>query len=124
MAIFTVEKLANLCRVDRETIRRWRNRGVNGVKLQATNDAQQRGVGLMFDEAAIRAFMQANPKYLTKELDSILNGSFMASLGASSAPLSQLEPQSNGYVRQILEKQKMELLSKLQEVEHALKQLK
>ena len=72
---FSVEKLATLCKVDRETIRRWRNRGVNGIKLEARQSASQRGAALIFDEAAVRAFMEANPKYVTKELDEALNPS-------------------------------------------------
>ena len=86
MAVFTVEKLASLCKVDQETIRRWRNRGVNGVKLQATTNEIQRGVALMFQDDAVRTFMQANPKYMTKELDRILNGDFEPALGAASVP--------------------------------------
>lgn len=122
MAIFTVEKLAALCRVDRETIRRWRNRGVNGVKLQATSNEQLRGVSIMFDEAAVRAFVEANPKYLTKELDMVLNGSFDASAAAKeSAAKTEIQ---GDYVRSVLEKQREELLQKLREVEMALEHFK
>ena len=57
MAVFTVEKLASLCKVDQETVRRWRNRGVNGVKLQATTNEIQRGAALMFQDDAVRTFV-------------------------------------------------------------------
>ncbi len=124
MAIFTVEKLASLCRVDRETIRRWRNRGVNGVKLQAINEEQQRGVSLMFNEEAVRTFIKANPRYMTPELDEILNGSITESRSAAAASAPKAAVQSSGYVRQILELQREELLQKLREVERALEQLK
>ena len=114
MAVFTVEKLASLCKVDRETIRRWRNRGVNGVKLPA----------LMFQDDAVRTFMQANPKYMTRELDRILNGDFEPALGAASVPEAPKGLENSGYVRQILEKQREDLLGKLREIDRALEQMK
>ena len=73
MTIFSVEKLAELCKVDRETVRRWRNRGVNGVKLEARQSVARRGAALLFDDSAVKAFMEANPKYLTKELSDALD---------------------------------------------------
>lgn len=124
MAIFTVEKLASLCRVDRETVRRWRNRGLNGVKLQATDGEQQRGVSLMFDGDAVRAFMEANPKYLTEELSMILNGDFPMSHSAASVSEPRTATQEDNYAYRILEKQREELLRKLQDVERALQHLK
>ena len=124
MAVFTVEKLASLCKVDQETIRRWRNRGVNGVKLQATTNEIQRGAALMFQDDAVRTFMQANPKYMTKELDRILNGDFEPALGAASVPEAPKGLENSGYVRQILEKQREGLLGKLREIDRALEQMK
>lgn len=124
MAVFTVEKLASLCKVDRETIRRWRNRGVNGVKLQAITDEIQRGAALMFQDDAVRTFMQANPKYMTRELDRILNGDFEPALGAASVPEAPKGLENSGYVRQILEKQREDLLGKLREIDRALEQMK
>ena len=124
MAVFTVGKLASLCKVDQETIRRWRNRGVNGVKLQATTNEIQRGAALMFQDDAVRTFMQANPKYMTRELDRILNGDFEPALGAASVPEAPKGLESSGYVRQILEKQREDLLGKLREIDRALEQMK
>ena len=124
MAVFTVEKLASLCKVHQETIRRWRNRGVNGVKLQATTNEIQRGAALMFQDDAVRTFMQANPKYMTKELDRILNGDFEPALGAASVPEAPKGLENSGYVRQILEKQREDLLGKLREIDRALEQMK
>ena len=124
MAVFTVEKLASLCKVDQETIRRWRNRGVHGVKLQATTDEIQRGAALMFQDDAVRTFMQANPKYMTRELDRILNGDFEPALGAASVPEAPKGLENSGYVRQILEKQREDLLGKLREIDRALEQMK
>lgn len=124
MAVFTVGKLASLCKVDQETIRRWRNRGVNGVKLQATTDEIQRGAALMFQDDAVRTFMQANPKYMTRELDRILNGDFEPALGAASVPEAPKGLENSGYVRQILEKQREDLLGKLREIDRALEQMK
>ena len=124
MAVFTVEKLASLCKVDQETIRRWRNRGVHGVKLQATTNEIQRGAALMFQDDAVRTFMQANPKYMTRELDRILNGDFEPALGAASVPEAPKGLENSGYVRQILEKQREDLLGKLREIDRALEQMK
>ena len=124
MAVFTVGKLASLCKVDQETIRRWRNRGVNGVKLQATTDEIQRGAALMFQDDAVRTFMQANPKYMTRELDRILNGDFEPALGAASVPEAPKGLENSGYVRQILEKQREDPLGKLREIDRALEQMK
>ena len=124
MAVFTVEKLASLCKVDQETVRRWRNRGVNGVKLQATTNEIQRGAALMFQDDAVRTFVQANPKYMTKELDRILNGDFEPALGAASVPEAPKGLENIGYVRQILEKQREDLLGKLREIDRALEQMK
>ena len=140
MAVFTVEKLASLCKVDQETIRRWRNRGVNRsgskstveptkwghttVKKILTLHEIQRGVALMFQDDAVRTFMQANPKYMTKELDRILNGDFEPALGAASVPEAPKGLENSGYVRQILEKQREDLLGKLREIDRALEQMK
>ena len=124
MAVFTVEKLASLCKVDQETVRRWRNRGVNGVKLQATTNEIQRGAALMFQDDAVRTFVQANPKYMTKELDRILNGDFEPALGVASVPEAPKGLENSGYVRQILEKQREDLLGKLREIDRALEQMK
>ena len=124
MAVFTVGKLASLCKVDQETIRRWRNRGVHGVKLQATKNEIQRGAALMFQDDAVRTFMQANPKYMTKQLDRILNGDFEPALGAASVPEAPKGLENSGYVRQILEKQREDLLGKLREIDRALEQMK
>ena len=124
MAVFTVEKLASLCKVDQETVRRWRNRGVNGVKLQATTNEIQRGAALMFQDDAVRTFVQANPKYMTKELDRILNGDFEPALGAASVPEAPKGLENSGYVRQILEKQREDLLGKLREIDRVLEQMK
>ena len=124
MAVFTVEKLASLCKVDQETVRRWRNRGVNGVKLQATTNEIQRGAALMFQDDAVRTFVQANPKYMTKELDRILNGDFEPALGSASVPEAPKGLENSGYVRQILEKQREDLLGKLREIDRALEQMK
>ncbi len=68
MKYYSVEKLAALCMVDRETIRRWRKNGVNGVKLKAMLNVSHRGKPLSFSEYDVKQFMAANPKYVTKEL--------------------------------------------------------
>lgn len=121
MIFFSVEKLATLCKVDRETIRRWRNRGVNGIKLEARQSASQRGAALIFDEAAVRAFMEANPKYVTKELDEALNPSSEPTSAEYNAFSGQAASSSgDGYVEQMLEQQRNDLLKKLNEIDRTL----
>lgn len=124
MAIFTVDRLAELCGINKETVRRWRNRGVNGVKLQALTDDQQRGVSLMFDEDAIRSFMEKNPKYMTDKLNAALNGNYSASSIAASAPHPEVAAQHDNYARQVLKQQQQELRNKLQDVNFVLNNLK
>ncbi len=125
MTFFSVEKLATLCKVDRETIRRWRNRGVNGFKLEARQTASQRGTALIFDESAVRAFMEANPKYLTKELDKALNPSSELTLVEYSMNPGQTASSSaDGYVEEMLKQQRNDLLKKLNEIDRTLALIK
>lgn len=122
MILFSVEKLAELCKVDRETVRRWRNRGVNGVKLEAQQSVARRGAALLFEDSAVKAFMEANPKYLTKELSDALNPpeAPAAVYRAASAPAGG----GDSFVEQMLERQREELLQKVQEIDRTLALLK
>lgn len=125
MILFSVEKLASLCKVDRETIRRWRNRGVNGVKLEARQSVSQRGAALIFDEAAVRAFMEKNPKYVTKELDEFLNASHNEEyVENSKAKIEVRSGLAEGYVEKMLIAQRNDLLKKLNEIDRALELIK
>ena len=125
MLYFTVEKLADLCKVDRETVRRWRNRGVNGVKLEAQQSASQRGAALIFDESAVRAFLEANPKYMTKELDEVLNpSSEPAPVEYGAAARQAASASGEGYVEKLLEQQRNDLLKKLDEIDRTLALIK
>lgn len=123
MTIFSVEKLAELCKVDRETVRRWRNRGVNGVKLEARQSVARRGAALMFDGSAVKAFMEANPKYLTKELSDALDPPEAPIAIAYRAAPTPVEG-GDGFVEQMLERQREELLQKVQEIDRTLALLK
>lgn len=58
---FTVEEIAKICDKDRETIRRWRNRGVRGVRLEADTSDVKKGIPLTFSKEAIRKFIEKNP---------------------------------------------------------------
>lgn len=70
--LFTVETIAELCDVNKETVRRWRKWGRNGVRLEATDpDAAEH----TFTREALNRFMNANPKYLTEELRQALEES-------------------------------------------------
>ena len=59
-----------------------------------------------------------------EELDRILNGDFEPALGAASVPEAPKGLENSGYVRQILEKQREDLLGKLREIDRALEQMK
>ena len=122
MILFSVEKLAELCKVDRETVRRWRNRGVNGVKLEAQQSVARRGAALLFEDSAVKAFMEANPKYLTKELSDALNPpeALAAVYRAAPAPVEG----GDSLVEQMLERQREDLLQKVQEIDRTLALLK
>ena len=54
----------------------------------------------------------------------ILNGDFEPALGAASVPEAPKGLENSGYVRQILEKQREDLLGKLREIDRALEQMK
>ena len=122
MILFSVEKLAELCKVDRETVRRWRNRGVNGVKLEAQQSVARRGAALLFVDSAVKAFMEAYPNYLTKELSDALNPpeALAAVYRAAPAPVEG----GDSFVEQMLERQREELLQKVQEIDRTLALLK
>ena len=123
MTIFSVEKLAELCKVDQETVRRWRNRGVNGVKLEARQSVARRGAALLFDDSAVKAFMEANPKYLTKELSDALDPPETPATAAYRMASVPAEG-GDGFVEQMLERQREELLQKVQEIDRTLALLK
>lgn len=68
----SVEQLAKLCSVDRETIRRWRKRGIRGVMLESVNTEGLRGKPVYFTKDAVRDFAKAYPKMMTEQLSAVL----------------------------------------------------
>lgn len=121
MKYYSVERLATLCRVDRETIRRWRNRGVNGIKLESPDTDILRGKPLTFSEEAVRRFIEANPKQLTdalkRDLDGVDNGERVASEGAPNLG------DESGYLAQLLRQRRQEILRELEQVENTLRKI-
>ncbi len=68
----SVEQLAKLCSVDRETIRRWRKRGIRGVMLESVDTAGLRGKPVYFTKDAVRRFAEVYPKMMTEQLAAVL----------------------------------------------------
>lgn len=122
--IFTVDELAALCDVDRETIRRWRNKGVRGVFLEATDNTVHRGKPLNFTAAAIEKFAEANPKVMTPALRKALEGE-----GASTAQtdmegvLYSYYPEEHDFLKKVLLEKKAALLKELEHTERTLAKL-
>lgn len=124
--IYTVERLARLCGVDRETVRRWRNRGLKGTVLESVNTDTMKGKPLMFTEQAIRDFVKANPKVMTLELEKELaHGNeedvYEAQIKSHGGAASY---GSTNVTRSFLETRKNDLTLELQEIEKILKIIK
>ena len=120
---FDVLQLAMLCDVDRDTIRRWRNEGVRGVKLQATTDEAVRGKRIMFSAAAIYAFAEVYPKIMTPALQQVLGERPApepideATVTAPPAPPTAVV--GNEYLKQLLLEKREALLKELEQVDAA-----
>jgi len=82
----SVRQLATLFDRSEQTVRRWKDKGINGVRLQSgvdqwqndsTAEDEARGGSLVFTVESVRAFVERNPGLLDKaapELDLILYG--------------------------------------------------
>ena len=80
----SVRQLATLFDRSEQTVRRWKDKGINGVRLQSgvdqwqndsTAEDEARGGSLVFTVESVRAFVERNPGLLDKaapELDLIL----------------------------------------------------
>lgn len=124
--MFSVDELANLCKVDKETIRRWRNKGVNGIFLQSTDSTPLRGKPLFFSTEAIKTFVEANPKVNTPELQSALVSE--PTSDATSSPkglfnVAQNDDNGNKYLKNLLLMRKEALENELLQIEEHLSRL-
>lgn len=76
----SVRQLATLFDRSDQTVRRWKDKGINGVRLQSGDEdgeEETRGGTLVFTVDAVRAFVDKNPNLLDKaapELELILYG--------------------------------------------------
>lgn len=76
----SVRQLATLFDRSEQTVRRWKDKGINGVRLQSGDEdgvEEARGGTLVFTVDAVRAFVDRNPNLLDKaapELELILYG--------------------------------------------------
>ncbi len=122
--MFSVDELANLCKVDKETIRRWRNKGVNGVFLESTDSTLLRGKPLFFSSEAVKSFVEANPKVNTPELQQALNPD-AAATAAPQGLLNVAQNDSNGnqYLKNLLLMRKEALEQELLQIEEQLSRL-
>lgn len=121
---FTVEELADLCGVDRETIRRWRNRGVGGVCLEATDSTVLRGKPIFFTASAIEKFAEANPKVMTPALQKALSGEEPAAPQFDDRALNfSYLPEEQSFMKKLLLEKKAALLEELEKTERTLAKL-
>ena len=119
--VFDVGVLAMLCDVDRETVRRWRNRGVRGVTLESTTSEAIKGKPMTFTYSAILEFAKVYPKIMTPALQRAMGDEVITAAvptqTASIAPTAVISSTTSGssYLKQLLLERKQLLL---QELEH------
>lgn len=122
--IFTVEELATLCQVDRETIRRWRNKGVRGVCLEATDSTVLRGKPISFTADAIERFAKVNPKVMTPALRKALGGAETGKVRMDLEGMNfSYHPEEQSFLRRVLIEKKAALLRELEQTEKTLAKL-
>lgn len=123
--VFSVEELAQLCQVNEETVRRWRNIGVRGIFLKSTEETVVRGKPLLFTAEAVREFAAANPKVMTAALQEALSdvsaGRERPDLGGMM--FSYYSQDSRDYVRRMLLSKKEALLRELEQTKKALEEM-
>ena len=127
--VFKVDELARLCGVDPETVRRWRNKGVRGVRLASTDTSLLKGKNLLFTAQAVREFAEIYPKIMTPALKQELEQEQsarslldMADIGgaASAAPAAV----DNEFLMRVLLEKRAALLHDLEQTEKSIARLK
>lgn len=68
MKSFSVEELAQLCSVNKETVRRWRKLGVGGNFLKSDHEERTQGKPARFSAEDVVQFAAAVPRVMTPEL--------------------------------------------------------
>lgn len=122
--IFTVDELAELCDVDRETIRRWRNRGVRGTFLEATSKAVLRGKPICFTADSVRKFARENPKIMTSALRNALEGSNRDRPQVNTdGMLFSYQSEEHDFLKKVLLEKRASLLKELERTEKTLAKL-
>lgn len=133
---YTVETLARLCEVDKETVRRWRIRGIRGERLLACGDNESddqldkvKGKPILFTADALRKFVAANPKLMTpqlkQELDSAQQNQAELSYDVAyqqTAPATTADNQMNFYYSNLL-KRRQELFNQYQDAKSRLEEI-
>ena len=130
--VFSVERLARLCGANPETIRRWRIRGVKGVRLEATESTLVKGKPIFFTKEAILRFSEAYPKIMTPALKAALYDESTASAQQPSRQAASFiqfsdDQSDNSYMRQMLLERLTErrgtLTQELEKIERSLDNL-
>lgn len=122
--IYTVDELAELCDVDRETIRRWRNRGVRGAFLEATDNAVLRGKPICFTADSVRRFARENPKIMTPALRNALEGDNRDRAQSNTdGLLFSYQSEEHDFLKKVLLEKRASLLKELEHTEKTLAKL-
>lgn len=126
--LISVERLAALCAVDRETIRRWRKKGVRGTFLEAVDSTGLRGKPIYFTKEAILRFAEVNPKMMTDALRKALDSHTVQAVPVDSRSMQasvnmENNEQETVTVRLLKDRQRL-LEQELAQVKLALEQMK
>lgn len=128
--LFRVDELAQLCGVDPETVRRWRNKGVRGVYLESTDSSLLRGKNLLFKVQAVREFAEAYPKMMTpalkKELEKAESAQWdsVSCTEQAAASAAVLDGADNEFIMRLLLEKRAALLQELEQTEKSITRLK
>ena len=121
--IFTINELAELCNVHRETIRRWKDEGYKGQKLQSyNNDSGVKGKPILFTTSAIREFAKYCPKFMTAKLKEILDETAIEEPTPQGAVFS-VNVNDGDFLKRLLLEKKASLLKELEQTEATLRNL-
>lgn len=129
--LFRVDELAQLCGVDPETVRRWRNKGVRGVFLKSTNTSLLKGKNLLFQAQAVRDFARAYPKIMTPALKKELEKDetakrdlFQLAGAGGTASVMPANDSDDEFIMRLLLEKRAALLKDLEQTEKSIARLK